>query len=250
MTRVRFHKSLDDLKEKLLVVAGMAEQSIQRAVEAYRTRDLSICDLVDRSEMAINRLEREIDQMALDLLANCHRAYRTAPRHLRRQFNQALFERLLVHDDRITGAEIAEPFATLADPNLPQRLDGGATGRTAASSGGGSNEALTVGATGFEPATFRPPAGCATRLRHAPWPGQCYRGSAARYEERATGIEPALEAWKASVQPQHFARKLCKAYLSPGRRACGGPRPARLHPRRPSPAAAAARSSCPRRRRG
>jgi hypothetical protein len=25
--------------------------------------------------------------------------------------------------------------------------------------------------------------------------------------ERATGIEPALEAWKASVQPQHFARR-------------------------------------------
>ena len=69
MTRLRFHKSLDELKEKLLVVAGMAEQSIQRAVEAYRTRDLSICDLGDRSEMAINRLEREIDQMALDLLA-------------------------------------------------------------------------------------------------------------------------------------------------------------------------------------
>jgi phosphate transport system protein len=69
MMRLRFHKSLDELKEKLLVVAGMAEQSIQRAVEAYRTRDLSICDLVDRSEMAINRMEREIDQMALDLLA-------------------------------------------------------------------------------------------------------------------------------------------------------------------------------------
>src|SRR6201982_2221251 len=69
MTRLRFHKSLDDLKEKLLVVAGMAEQAIQRAVEAYRTRDLSICDLVDRSELAINRFEREIDQMALDLLA-------------------------------------------------------------------------------------------------------------------------------------------------------------------------------------
>jgi phosphate transport system protein len=69
MTRLRFHKSLDELKEKLLVVAGMAEQSIQRAVEAYRTRDLSICDLVDRSELAINRFEREIDQMSLDLLA-------------------------------------------------------------------------------------------------------------------------------------------------------------------------------------
>jgi phosphate transport system protein len=50
-------------------MAGMAEQSIQRAVEAYRTRDLSICDLVDRGELAINRFEREIVQMALDLLA-------------------------------------------------------------------------------------------------------------------------------------------------------------------------------------
>jgi phosphate transport system protein len=67
--RLRFHRSLDDLKEKLLVMAGMAEQAIQRAVEAYRVRDLSICDLVDRGELAINRLEREIDQAALDLLA-------------------------------------------------------------------------------------------------------------------------------------------------------------------------------------
>jgi hypothetical protein len=53
-----------------------------------------------------------------------------------------------------------------------------------------------IGETGFEPATARPPAGCATRLRHSPWLPR----------KRATGIEPALEAWKASVQPQHFAR--------------------------------------------
>src|SRR6202042_3360489 len=69
MTRIRFQRSLDDLKEKLLVMAGLAEQAIQRAIEAYRVRDLSICDLVSRSELAINRLEREIDQAALDLLA-------------------------------------------------------------------------------------------------------------------------------------------------------------------------------------
>jgi phosphate transport system protein len=47
----------------------LAEQAIQRAIEAYRVRDLSICDLVSRSEIAINRLERDIDQAALDLLA-------------------------------------------------------------------------------------------------------------------------------------------------------------------------------------
>jgi phosphate transport system protein len=69
MTRIRFHRELDDLKERLLVMAGMAEQAVQRAVEAYRLRDLSICDLVDHSEVAINNFEREIDQMALDLLA-------------------------------------------------------------------------------------------------------------------------------------------------------------------------------------
>jgi phosphate transport system protein len=69
MTRIRFQQNLDELKEKLLVMAGMAEQAIQRATEAYRTRDTSVCELVMKSEPAINRFEREIDQMALDLLA-------------------------------------------------------------------------------------------------------------------------------------------------------------------------------------
>jgi len=69
MTRIRFQQSLDQLKENLLVMAGLAEQAIQRAIEAYRVRDLSSCDLVSRSEIAINRLERDIDQAALDLLA-------------------------------------------------------------------------------------------------------------------------------------------------------------------------------------
>jgi phosphate transport system protein len=69
MTRIRFQQSLEDLKENLLIMAGLAEQAIQRAIEAYRVRDLSICDLVSRSEIAINRMERDIDQAALDLLA-------------------------------------------------------------------------------------------------------------------------------------------------------------------------------------
>src|SRR3954466_12956418 len=36
---------------------------------------------------------------------------------------------------------------------------------------------LKVGETGFEPATARPPAECATRLRHSPW-GFHFDGSA------------------------------------------------------------------------
>jgi phosphate transport system protein len=69
MTRLRFQQSLDDLKEKLLGMAGLAEQAIQRAIEAYRVRDVSICDLVSHGEIAINRLERDIDEAALELLA-------------------------------------------------------------------------------------------------------------------------------------------------------------------------------------
>ncbi len=67
--RKRFHQSLDELKEKLLVMAGFAEQATQRAIEAYRMRDGELVELVRRSEPAINRLEREIDSTALDLLA-------------------------------------------------------------------------------------------------------------------------------------------------------------------------------------
>jgi len=69
MTRIRFQQSLENLKEKLLVMAGLAEQATQRAIDAYRERDLSICQQVSRGEIDINILEREIDQAALDLLA-------------------------------------------------------------------------------------------------------------------------------------------------------------------------------------
>jgi phosphate transport system protein len=69
MTRIRFQQSLEELKDQLLEMAGMAEQAIQRAVEAYRTRDLSICELVSKGEIEINNKQLEIDQAATDLLA-------------------------------------------------------------------------------------------------------------------------------------------------------------------------------------
>lgn len=67
--RTRFHQALDGLKERLLVMAGLVEQAITRATAAYSERDNQLCDLVLLSEPAINRMEREIDQLALDLLA-------------------------------------------------------------------------------------------------------------------------------------------------------------------------------------
>ena len=67
--RTRFHQSLDELKEKLLRMGGMGEQAVDRAVDAYRRRDVALCRRVLEDEHAINVMEREIDELALDLLA-------------------------------------------------------------------------------------------------------------------------------------------------------------------------------------
>ena len=69
MSRVKFQQSLDELRERLLTMAGTVEQSIQRATEAYSTRDTGLCDMVLLSEPSINRMEREIDELALEILA-------------------------------------------------------------------------------------------------------------------------------------------------------------------------------------
>ena len=69
MTRTRFHQGLDDLKQRLLAMGGMAEQAVERAVRAYQTRDLSLCELGLRDESKINAAERDVDEMSIDLLA-------------------------------------------------------------------------------------------------------------------------------------------------------------------------------------
>lgn len=69
MTRTRFHQGLDDLKQKLLSMGGMAEQAVERAVRAFVTRDAAICQLVLRDEPKINAAEREVDELSVDLLA-------------------------------------------------------------------------------------------------------------------------------------------------------------------------------------
>jgi phosphate transport system protein len=69
MTRTRFHQGLDELKHKLLFMGGLAEQAVDRAIQAYVARDLAICKRVLEEEKVINASEREIDEMAVDLLA-------------------------------------------------------------------------------------------------------------------------------------------------------------------------------------
>jgi phosphate transport system protein len=69
MTRTRFHLGLDELKQKLLRMGGLAEQAVDRAIEGYRAHDAEKCRMVFDAEKTINAVEREIDELALDLLA-------------------------------------------------------------------------------------------------------------------------------------------------------------------------------------
>ncbi len=62
-------QGLDELKHKLLRMGGMVEQAIDRACEAYRLRDAKLAQIVLNGEPAVNEMEREIDELALDLLA-------------------------------------------------------------------------------------------------------------------------------------------------------------------------------------
>ena len=67
--RSRFHQGLDELRARLLRMGGLAEQAVDRACQAYIDRDLARCHMVLEGESQINITEREIDELAFDLLA-------------------------------------------------------------------------------------------------------------------------------------------------------------------------------------
>jgi phosphate transport system protein len=67
--RTKFQQGLDELKQKLLEMGGMAESAVEMATGAYLRRDSSLCEKVFSREKEINAFERRIDELALDLLA-------------------------------------------------------------------------------------------------------------------------------------------------------------------------------------
>ena len=67
--RTRFLQELDNLRARLLRMGGLAEQAVDRACQAFNDRDLKLCHLVLEGETRINSMEREIDELAFDLLA-------------------------------------------------------------------------------------------------------------------------------------------------------------------------------------
>lgn len=69
LPRIHFHQQLVELKDKLLAMAALAQQAMEAAVEAYMQRDAALCQYVRENETAINAAQRQVDEMAYDLLA-------------------------------------------------------------------------------------------------------------------------------------------------------------------------------------
>jgi phosphate transport system protein len=69
MPRIHFQQQLAALKDKLLAMAALSQQALSLSLEAYLTGNMSLCDHIKEIEEAINAAERDVDEMAYDLLA-------------------------------------------------------------------------------------------------------------------------------------------------------------------------------------
>ena len=105
MLRSRFQQSLDELRSKLLAMAGLAENAVEMAIRAYSERVPELCQKVMENETTINLAERKIDEMALDLLAM--------------QQPMAVDLRFILAVLKINADMIALPYAELA-VDIPQ----------------------------------------------------------------------------------------------------------------------------------
>ena len=69
MPRIHFQQQLAELKDKLLAMAALSQQAVESAVDAYLQRDKGLCKYVKQNERAIDTAQRDLDEMAYELLA-------------------------------------------------------------------------------------------------------------------------------------------------------------------------------------
>ena len=60
---------LEKLKKRILLMAGMAEESVQNAAKALKARDLELAQRIIDGDQAMNELEVEIEEECLKILA-------------------------------------------------------------------------------------------------------------------------------------------------------------------------------------
>ncbi len=68
-TSQQFDQELSQLKEKLLYMGGLAEEMIRDSIRALKTRDSDLAGEVIARDLTCNRMEVEIDELSIRILA-------------------------------------------------------------------------------------------------------------------------------------------------------------------------------------
>jgi phosphate transport system protein len=66
---LHLHNEIDRLKQVILRMAGLAESAVNRAMQALIERDPDLAERVKQEDDALDRLEIEVDEAAMQLLA-------------------------------------------------------------------------------------------------------------------------------------------------------------------------------------
>ncbi len=156
-TRSRRLADLEDNQRKLL----QAHYSGAITIELLKEEQDRINREKTHAEQLLAAAEAEfvaIEDLlarAFTIAADCRAAYREAGPTVRRLFNQAFFERLYVDPHKITGADLAEPFAQLLEHDLMSRIHRELkTQNPDTYTRQGSNKVLLARPEGLEPPTF------------------------------------------------------------------------------------------------
>lgn len=93
---------------------GAVPAALYKEEQERISRQLShIAENLESATVTFATIEQHLVE-ALDLIENCFEAYRRAPDDIRRRFNQAFFEQIIVHQDSEVTVELAEPFNSLS----------------------------------------------------------------------------------------------------------------------------------------
>ena len=117
----------------------LLEDAFQKHTEREQERIAKGLDVIKRKLEGTDRYHERIEKnltAALDLAQACGTAYRAAPHHIKKLFNQSFFVRILVHHDGTVRPELKPPFDSLLGPVVGTvRHGSGSTRKPAPKSG-------------------------------------------------------------------------------------------------------------------
>jgi phosphate transport system protein len=108
-----FQQELAEVQDRLVEIAGLVEQAIERATTAFNSSDVSLAETVIADDHRIDQLAGNLDELAIDILA--------------RQQPVARDLRIVVSALRISASlermgDLAEHIAQLARTRFPEKV--------------------------------------------------------------------------------------------------------------------------------